>query len=629
MKQAEIANKIGSDYCGWHGTLGTYRQLEKTSFLQGLQQWHQLSLNETARSSQVVAWQESYEIIQAVLGSILLNHPAAIVWGIIFEYELPRERGRRPDVLILAGDQLIILEFKGYGEIRTAHLDQVAAYARDLKYYHEKSRGLRIYPVLVLTKAILQREKKNNVHVTSPDQLAERLAAILKSAAAPAVQLTEWINSAYLPLPSLVDAARTLFQRKPLPQLRRANSAGIPAALTELRNVAKTAKQNKEHHLALITGVPGAGKTLAGLQFVYEYSDETGSAIPDAVFLSGNGPLVKVLQHALGDERIFVQGVHDFLRQYGGNRQQAPHEHVWIYDEAQRAWDAEQVLKKRGHHRSEPADFLTLATRKSWALMVGLIGEGQEIYLGEEAGLTQWNAAIAQSGCSWTVHCPEKIAAVFAAAAETQSEERFNLTASLRSHLAEDVQVWISQVLAGEIDAAAASAKKVANQHFDLYVTQELNAAKHYVQSRYEGQTEKRYGLLASSRARNLSRFGVPNRYQDTIDMAVGAWYNDPLTSPKSCCQLRSVATEFDCQGLELDFPIVCWGDDVFWDGWIWKSTNGAINGVKDPHRLRINSYRVLLSRGRDGMLIFVPAEGKMQPTLEILVKMGLKLLER
>ena len=111
--------------------------------------------------------------------------------------------------------------------------------------------------------------------------------------------------------------------------------------------------------------------------------------------------------------------------------------------------------------------------------------------------------------------------------------------------------------------------------------------------------------------------------------MAVGAWYNDPLTSPKSCCQLRSVATEFDCQGLELDFPIVCWGDDVFWDVWSWQSTNGAINGVKDPHRLRINSYRVLLSRGRDGMLIFVPAEGKMQPTLEILVKMGLKLLER
>ena len=320
-----------------------------------------------------------------------------------------------------------------------------------------------------------------------------------------------------------------------------------------------------------MTGVPGSGKTLVGLQFVYEnYCGDTGSQ-RSAVFLSGNGPLVDVLQYAL-KSRIFVQDVHGFLKQYGGTSARSPEERVWVYDEAQRAWDAQQVMKKRNHHRSEPEDFLAIGARKGpWALMVGLIGEGQEIHIGEEAGLAQWNDAIAKSGERWTVHCPRKIAGVFAGAHRLSVSESLNLDMSLRTHLAEDVQNWVGALLDGELDVAAGFSERMAKQGYRLYLTRDLGRAMDYARERYRTERDKRFGLLGSSKAR-LDSFGIPTDYLLTRRMKLGPWYYDDPESPGSCCQFDSAATEFQCQGLELDLPVVGWGVDLHWDGKAWRS---------------------------------------------------------
>jgi hypothetical protein len=559
--------------------------------------------------SQVVAWQDCYSILQKAFAHPTDISPESDNWTLVFEYELPRERGRRPDVVVLADKTIIVLEFKGFAYPDTAFIDQVDAYARDLHHYHAASHEYPVIPVLVLTESKEPLQKVDNVWVVGPDDLPELISTLVEPRYGSPIDSAAWIAADYEPLPSLVTAARMLFENEPLPQIKRAQSAGVPDTIAALAAIGEQAIAQHEMHLALVCGVPGAGKTLVGLQLAYNYYAGESRGDRSAVFLSGNGPLVKVLQHALKNS-VFVQDVHGFLKQYGGDKDRLPKEHIWIYDEAQRAWDAERVREKRGHATSEPEDFVRLGERKeTGAFLVGLIGEGQEIHLGEEAGLGQWNEAIRRSNQPWVVHCPSHVAGVFKAASRVEASEHLNLTVSLRTHLAEDLQTWVTQLLDGQIDAARETSKRVLAKGFDMYVTRDLDAAVNYVRRRYEGQLDKRFGLLASSKAKNLSQYGIMNDYNYTKNMKEGPWYNDPPDSRFSCCQLRDVATEFSCQGLELDFPIIAWGDDVWWTGRAWASRPQPRSKAHDPHRLRINSYRVLLTRGRDGFVVFVPPE--------------------
>ncbi|MGE3797384.1 MAG: DNA/RNA helicase domain-containing protein [Thermomicrobiales bacterium] len=441
-----------------------------------------------------------------------------------------------------------------------------------------------------------------------------------------AINLQEWLSAPYVALPSLVTAARTIFEHQPLPSIRRAQSAGIPQALAALQQAATTAKNRGQRHLALVTGVPGAGKTLVGLQFVYESGREDSDGKQDAIFLSGNGPLVQVLQYVL-ESKVFVRDVHGFLKQHGGSKKKTPTEHIWVYDEAQRAWDVERVRDSRPDGFSEPEDFVRLADRMAdWGLVVGLIGEGQEINKGEESGLIQWNDAIGVSEREWFVHAPRRLASLFDAAHVVIEDDALDLTESLRSHLAQDIPRWIVIFLDGQFDDARKLMNKITEQGFDAYVTRDLATAKNYLRQRYADQESKRYGLLASSKASSLDKYGINREFMHLKRVPVDKWYGEPPSSPDSCCQLREVATEFSCQGLELDFPLVCWGDDLLWkDAWISK----PVKNRRDPHQLKLNAYRVLLSRGRDGFIVWVPPEDKpLDDTYDALVNSGLRVLD-
>jgi DUF2075 family protein len=586
-------------------------------------------MNMGADLSQITAWRNSIKNLKQQLPILLAKYPKVSNWAIIFEYELPRERGRRPDVIILSDEDIFIIEYKDREKSRIGFIDQVSAYARDIKNYQAESHDKKIHPILQLTFSKDSMFKYDDVWVSSPLDLIELLTNIINFNTIKELSIDplKWANADYAPLPSLVSAARTIFHNERLPQIKRAHSAGIQDTIDELVKIAKQSQNNKEMHLALVTGVPGAGKTLVGLQFVYTNYFGDVDNHRSAVFLSGNGPLVKVLQHAL-KSNVFVQDVHGFLKQYGGNNSTKPEEHIWVYDEAQRAWDGERVREKRGHGASEPEDFLRLGERmESWALMVGLIGEGQEIHLGEEAGLKQWNEAIAQMKNPWIVHCPGKIANIFSNAKQVCVNDKLDLTISLRSHLAEDVQLWVKQVLDGKLIDALSTSNKVHNQGFEMYVTRDLEEAKEYALDRYTGELDKKYGYLASSKAKNLSKYGIPNEYQVTQNMKVGPWYNDEPNSQKSCCQFNDAATEFSCQGLELDFPIVGWGDDLIWNGKQWSSKPQPRSKAHNPHQLRVNSYRVLLSRGRDGFAIFIPNERTLDATYNALIAAGVHSL--
>jgi hypothetical protein len=593
-----------------------------------------------ADAGQHAAWSASVEILQREGRVVIDQHPAAEAHGSILEYELPREGGRRPDIILLQDSAILVIEFKNKTRVHLGDIDQVSAYARDLREYHSECHGLPVIPILLYLGKALEIETEG-VILTTPDQFAALVLRLAKQHAVkpPRVALSSWLQGRYEPLPGIVQAARLLFERQPLPFIRRAQSAGIPETVDYIIALCEEARLKRSRKLIMLTGVPGAGKTLVGLQAVHnerlnEWLPHDRQHLNPASFLSGNGPLVAVLQDALKN-RTFVQDMHRYIREYAINdHAELPHERVVVFDEAQRAWTAGKVAdfyEKKGIKvdRSEPELLVRLTQRMpEGCVILALIGTGQEIHTGEESGIEGWIDAIVAAGKphEWTIHAPTSLHRRHDFKQITGADaDCLDLNMTLRSHAAEKLHEWVN----GMLDEPAIPEGALQDIAFDLraasypiLVTRDLAWAKEYARTRFEGEANRRYGLLASSKARNLPKHGVDNGYDRFFDTA--KWFNAEPSHAKSCCQLEKPAQEFHCQGLELDLPIVCWGDDVWWNNG-WSIKRGRANPlVQNPDRFRRNTYRVLLTRGREGLLIFIPPnDDKMDAVADRLMRCG------
>ncbi len=626
-----------------------------------------------ASESQVRAWQDAMpplqrevrETVEAV-GAVARTHSA------ILEYELPLE-SRRPDVIFLIDGAVVVLELKGKERPTQADLDQVAAYARDLRCYHRECEDIPVHAVLVPMRAKGRLPRTHGVFVCGPDAVEDLLEELDRHAARAPIDRQRFLSDeAYRPLPTLVRAARELFETGSLRRVKRAAAATDPAC-AEIARIIRDAAATKTRRLVLISGVPGSGKTLVGLQTVHAHwlddlSVDRGSGKPTtpAVFLSGNGPLVEVLQYelrAVGGGKTFVRGVKDYVKYYSGKRSRIPPEHVLIFDEAQRAWDADYVQHKHAKdaakrkppatehtpalfaehsasarpvdctHRSEPEHFIEFAERiPEWCVIVGLIGGGQEIHLGEEGGLAQWRRAI--EGCAqrerWQIHGPPAMDAQFDGCQRPfESLTQLNLETELRFHLTKDVHRWVAGVLEpAPVDENARVAQTLAAEGFHLRITRDLDTARDYLSERFSDDAAARYGLVASSRDRDLPSWRVYNEYQATKQVRFGPWYGDAGPSPRSCRQLRDCVTEFGAQGLELDGALLAWGTDLrLANGqWTIDRARGFKKGgpqPRDPMQLRKNAYRVLLTRGRSTTVVFVPRMTDLDETFEFLKASG------
>lgn len=606
---------------GWAGTVQDFLhespsavEIALRKHLFGLLQLH-------AAGTQIEAWREEMEILRRGLRDVAIARPDALSWGIILEYELHLEGGRRPDVVLLTSNKVITLEFKNSDRIKVADVDQVAAYARDLAEYHSATHTLETVPVLVLTEFVGLSTVVDGVEVLAPRDLALFLAEVPPG---PAPAIEEWLEGQYVPLPSLVEAARMIFREQGLPRIRRCWSSGVPEAVEYLGSLVDQSQTTSSRTIAFLSGVPGAGKTLAGLQLVYERSETYGSA----VFLSGNGPLVEVLRDAL-NSKVFVRDLHAFIKTYG-LAARVPDVNVIVFDEAQRAWDAAYMMHKRGVQESEPELLVAIGARvPGWCTLVGLVGEGQEIHAGEEAGIEQWAVAVRREGeASWVVHCPPRMAEAFDGL-QVVADDRLDLSKSLRSRQAERLHDWVASLLAGDVRAAARLAQNIRASAFPLYLTRDLDDAKAYVVGRYEDDPEARYGIIASSRTQSyLPKFGVDTSWPATKKVKTARWYNNARGEDGSGCNFEEVVTEFSCQGLEVDMPIVAWGNDLIWadKGWLAKKPRGGYP-LGDPEQLRMNAYRVLLTRGRDGLVIYLPEDEAMDTTEEVLLASGVQPL--
>lgn len=597
-----------------------------------------------ASLEQINAWDESIPPFQSAVGEAIDRDPGAADFTTIWEYELPLEY-RRSDVILLIGGAIAVLELKGKSAAAQADIDQVAAYARDLRAYHVECETRPVLPILVLMRARGDLGERAGVRIVGPDLVDALVATGGDIATEGAVGIDRFLAiDAYRPLPSLVEAARELLEHGDIRRIRRANSATEPT-VEALADIAKEAARTGSRHLVLVTGLPGSGKTLVGLQLAHaRFLDDLavprvgGKPTAPAVFLSGNGPLVQVLQYELkgagGSGKAFVRDVKAYVERYSRHPELVPPEHVLIFDEAQRAFDADQVAtthEGRGDGKSEPEHFVEFAERvPEWCVIVGLIGTGQEIHVGEEGGIGQWLTAVEGASQDWTIHVPPSLADVFGSHAGAIPDARLELSTELRFHLTTNVHRFVAGLLDEDptVDLPSVAAE-LERSGYHLRIARDLDRAKEYLRSRYAEDPTARFGMIASARDSMLSRYSVPNDFNSTKRVNYGPWFAEGEDDPRarSCRQLRECVTEFGCQGLELDATLLCWGNDLVRKGGDWSNEHARRyqrpSAIKDAMRLRRNAYRVLLTRGRDATVVYVPDANVMDETFDFLLGAG------
>ena len=599
---------------------------------------------------QIVAWDSSIGPLQHEVGEIIAGDPRASGYSTLLEYELPLDF-KRPDAILLVSGGVVVIELKGKDRPSRADIDQVAAYARDLRCYHRDCEKRRVMAVLVPTRAKGRLGIVDGVCVVGPDVVDEVVVELNQGCDGEPIPVERFVSDgAYRPLPSLVQAARELFETGSLPTVKRAYAATAPA-IERVSQIVREAAASGTRRLVFVTGIPGAGKTLVGLSLVHaRFLDDLSVSRPDgkpsaaAIYLSGNKPLVEVLQYQLrsagGGGQTFVREVKQYVQRFARNAALRPDHHVVVFDEAQRAHDAKRVAAN--HNRvagfpqglSEADLFLDFMGRiPGWSVLVCLVGSGQEIHVGEEAGLALWGDALRKLPApkQWRVHGPAATELVVTRSAVAFSgEPALSLDAEVRYHQAEQLAGFVDGVLGCRPpERLMPIAQRLNAAAYHLRVSRNLEVAKLYLRERYADKPHARFGLVASSRDGALPEYGVPNDQDDVRRVRTGPWYVDHELdfNGRSCRHLRTCLTEFQVQGLEVDGVLLAWGTDLLVARGAWDSSHARKYrknaAVRDPHQLRVNSYRVLLTRARDVCVVFVPPMPALDETYHYLTACG------
>lgn len=570
---------------------------------------------------------------------------------IYFEFHVPR-MAKRVDVLMVISHAVFVVEFKvGDNQFATHAIDQVVDYALDLHNFHETSHHVALVPMLVASHAVktvvcpsVQAYKPSILEpiCIAPQQIREAILQSLQFIDQTSIDADRWESGAYRPTPTIIEAAVALYQGHDVADITK-RIAGDEDITTTVQCIYQIVEDMQLQHgkaICFVTGVPGAGKTMVGLDIATHYLDKKDEA--HGVFLSGNGPLVAVLQEALtrsrylkdkedgrlstkkeirSEVKTFVQNVHHFRDEYIRD-EKAPFEHIAIFDEAQRAWNLAQTAsfmsRKKGQANfsySEPEFLIScMDRRQDWAVIICLVGGGQEINTGE-GGITEWIQALNKSFPAWNVYISSHLHdSEYAAGKALQLLEnrrgvsyldQLHLSVSVRSFRAENLSTMVKHLL----DLDLAQAKKYYQEissDYPIVLTRDLSKAKAWLKARAQGS--ERYGLLVSSQAARLRPLAIDVRApMDPIH-----WFLDDRYDVRSSYYLEDVATEFQVQGLELDWACVTWDADFRYtsDGWQSYSFKGKKwqNIRKEERQMYLkNAYRVLLTRARQGVVLVVP----------------------
>jgi hypothetical protein len=598
--------------------------------------------NVAVEGTQTTAWREQIALLKPAL--------AGLSGLVLFEFNIPR-MGRRIDVVLLIGSVIFVVEYKvGESAFERAAVDQVWDYALDLKNFHEGSHNVAVVPILVATDAtdapaLAPQFSTDGVCrplQTTSARLRETIDQLLLRVQGGVLNEALWLDAPYRPTPTIVEAARALYAQHSVEAIARhdAGAKNLHTTTVRIEELVDQAKTQGQKIICFVTGVPGAGKTLVGLNVATQRRERDQPT--HAVFLSGNGPLVAVLREALTRDELtrrkrlgektqksrvanpvkaFIQNVHHFRDEALRDRK-PPVDHVVIFDEAQRAWNAKKTAsfmrQKKGQpdfSHSEPAFLISYLDRHpDWAVIICLVGGGQEIHSGE-AGISEWLESASEHFPHWRLYISSQLTDSEYAAGKAMTllkgkpnihyEDDLHLAVSMRSFRADNVSSFVKSMLDCEAQQAQHAFGQLS-QRFPMALTRDLSLAKQWIRDHARGT--ERYGLVASSKAMRLKPHAIDIRVAvDPIP-----WFLNDREDTRSSFYLEDCATEFQVQGLELDWICVSWDGDLrhTGSGWSYHDFRGKKwqNVKNEENRAYLkNAYRVLLTRARQGMVVFIP----------------------
>lgn len=602
---------------------------------------HGFDLNDLTKNS----WFAQIRILKDQLNKYRDGH-------IYFEFSIPR-MGKRIDNILIVEDKIFLIEFKVGDTVHQKYaLEQVMDYTLDLKNFHEGSHNETLIPMLVATNAPVHKiGPRVTDHLFEPTKtsrnfLSQDIDSLLRINPGRKIDVHRWENSAYRPTPTIIEAAQALYRDHSVQEISRSDAGAENLSVTSGRisEIIDETKAANRKSIIFLTGVPGAGKTLAGLNIanLRKNIDEEDHA----VFLSGNGPLVEVLREALSRDEVrnakekgeslskkdsarkvvkFIQNIHHFRDEYltkADERPEIPFEKIAIFDEAQRAWQREQVSgfmkRKKGIENfvmSEPEFLIDVMNRhEDWCAIVCLIGGGQEINTGE-AGISEWISALKNEYPEWQVYISEKILEDDDYLTDDSLkdwllntagiEKNLHLATSLRSFRSEKVSALVHNILEINIEKAKELLAEI-QVNYPIVITRNLETAKNWLRKSALGS--ERIGMVASSGGRRLRALGIDVKNQ--IDAP--NWFLNSKEDVRSSFFLEDVATEFDIQGLEIDYTCLAWDINMCYDNgaWVYLNFSGTtwknVNSEQARNYLK-NAYRVLMTRARQGMVIYFP----------------------
>lgn len=609
----------------------------------------------TLFTDQTLTWERDIRLLRNSLEQCVEKSESAELWGLLLEFSIPRKESRI-DIVLLVGEVVVVLEAKTTLAVSQAKR-QIEEYALLLHYFHKASAECRIVPVIVSPEAVEANYDTINQRELFPQMPGHRVAAVSRSSwngltdllleversASGQIDFELWDSSPYFPVPNIFEAALALRTGLAIREVAHSEASeheieSVRAAIQGFVNAART---ESRHVICFLTGVPGSGKTLVGLSLAHS-SENSSNAIH---FMSGNGPLVKVLQHlfthesmrkgagapqARAESKTLIENVHVFARYHTDDNPGPPSNHAIIFDEAQRAWNRAQHMKKFNRDYSEPEMLLRIMERHdNWAVVVALVGGGQEINDGE-AGLEEWGRALVGAAKDWMIYAsPEVLEGGPSTAGhrlfggdsvrQVHTSSTLHLRTSNRSLRAEKLATWVNCVLDGDWEGAASL--RIAEK-FPILLSRDLSRTRLIL--REQGIGVNRYGLVGSSGAARLRAEGLEPSSTFHADYPWEHWYLGEKTDVRSSFQCEVFATEFEIQGLELDWIGLCWGGDCIWsetNKWMLRALRPGVQSKwslikkSEKKEFRKNAYRVLLTRARMGMVVFVPRGDASDPT--------------